>query len=190
MTEVLQRNYYSPLRVDWRVFRLNTISAHSPSWQAVSHSASQKIPHFLWMLNVHYRVQNSPPLLPVLSQMNPVHTLPYYFAKIHAIIIIPSTPSSSELSVPFRFSDQNLLYISYLSHACYMLLPSHPPWFDHLNNILWGLQWQNYIYFEFCYLIINQDLKVRTSAFSTSVGSSTHWIGGWVSSRAVLDAVV
>jgi hypothetical protein len=34
-----------------------------------------------------------------------------------------------------KFSDQNCVCISHLSHACYIHRPSHPPSFDHANNI-------------------------------------------------------
>jgi len=40
-----------------------------------SHSASQEIPRLLWNPEFHFRLHNSLPLDPNLSQMNPVHTL-------------------------------------------------------------------------------------------------------------------
>jgi hypothetical protein len=59
--------------------------------------------------------------------------LPPYFPMIHSDVILPWTPRSSEWSLPRRVSDQDVVYISHLSRACYMPRPSHHPWLDHLN---------------------------------------------------------
>jgi len=73
--------------------------------------------------------------------MRPVHNLPPYFPNIHFNIIFPSMSTSSERSLPFRFSNQNIACISHLSpHSCYMLSPSNPPWCDNLSNISWNVQ--------------------------------------------------
>jgi hypothetical protein len=75
-------------------------------------NTSQKTPRHLCNQKVHYRFHKSPSVVPVPNLMNPVHTLPPNFPNIHSTIVLPSTPRSSEWSLPFRFSDQNFVCIS------------------------------------------------------------------------------
>jgi hypothetical protein len=98
-------------------YLINSIE-QSPSSDANSRLATQEIPRLLRNPNVHYRLYKIPPLGPILSQTNLVHTpLPYFF-KIHSVRIFPYTPRSSKMSLPLWFFDQKSLRSYYFSHAC------------------------------------------------------------------------
>jgi len=112
----------------------------SPSWEADRFSASQEIPCFLWDPKVHYRIHKRLPPVPILRQLDPIHSPTSHFLKIHLNVIFPITLGSSNWPLFLRFPHQIPVYTSSLPHTCYMPRPFHPFRFDHPNNIRWGVQ--------------------------------------------------
>ena len=105
-----------------------------PSWEANRFSASQEIPLISRNPKVHYRIHKFPPPVPILSQLDPIHTPTSHFPKIHFNIVLPSMPGSSKVSPP-----KPCIRLSY-PHTRYMLSPSHSSRFYHPNNIWWAAQ--------------------------------------------------
>jgi len=70
-----------------------------------------------------YRVHKSPPLVPILSRMNPIHNLTLQFTLIlssHLRLCLPSVLFPSGLLY-------KSLYAFIIFHACYMLYTSNLP---------------------------------------------------------------
>jgi hypothetical protein len=101
----------------------------SPSWEADSFSASQEIPRILWNPTVDYCIHKSPPHVPNLSQLNPIHASPSNFLKIHFNIMLPSTPGFPTWSHSLRSPYQNSVCTSHFPHAAcpvHLILSSSP----------------------------------------------------------------
>ena len=103
----------------------------SPFWEANWFSPSQETPRILWSPKVHYRIHKCPQLVPILSQLDPVHTPTLHFLKIHLNITLPSMPGSSKWSLSCKFPHQNPVYASPFCHKHSMAHSSHSSWFYH-----------------------------------------------------------
>jgi hypothetical protein len=83
-------------------------------------------------LKVHHRVYNSPPLVPILSQLSAIHNPAASLPRIYSDPILLSTPRPSEWSLSLCFSHWQIVYFS-----LHMPRQPHSPWFDLPNN-MWG----------------------------------------------------
>jgi hypothetical protein len=73
-------------------YRRNSMQ-QSASWETYSGSAGQGIHQLLQDPKVQYCVRKSSLLVPILSQMNPIHHLTRPCFKIHFNVILEPTPS-------------------------------------------------------------------------------------------------
>jgi putative component of membrane protein insertase Oxa1/YidC/SpoIIIJ protein YidD len=75
---------------------------------------------------------------PLSWELNPLHgpPPPNNIPNVHSDPILPSTLRSSEWSLSFGLSHQNLLHFSLLSHSCHMSRPPHPPRLE-LSSDVW-----------------------------------------------------
>jgi hypothetical protein len=89
----------------------------NPSLEAASCAATQELARNLWDPKVHYRVHKSPLLVPILSQINRVHTISSYSSIHHFNIIHPPSFCSSWRSFSSLLSSSNIISISSSSRS-------------------------------------------------------------------------
>ena len=88
---------------------------------------------YLWKPKVHYHVQNSPPFVHILSQLNPVHTVSndLLHIKFNKNLCL-GFPSGL---FPLRFTHHNSVCASPLPQMCYISCPSHSYWYKKWNTL-------------------------------------------------------
>jgi hypothetical protein len=96
---------------NWLTFWVSMYIEQSP-WEADNCPANVEITNILWKQEVRYHVHNSPPLVHILSEINPVHNLPSCFFEISFNSNLPFMSTCSRWSLCFRFSYQNSLWTS------------------------------------------------------------------------------
>jgi hypothetical protein len=83
----------------------------SPSRGNINWAATQELPSISWNPKVQYHIHKSPSL-PILSPINPIHTIPSYLSKIHFNITHSPTSWSYQWSLSFWLSHQYPICIS------------------------------------------------------------------------------
>ena len=116
--------------------QITNSTEHSPSWEADRSSASQEIPRTSWNTDVHYRTHKSWLPIPILNQMNPIHT-PYTTTEKSILMLF----SHLRLGLPSRLfpslSPTRTLYSLFLSEVC-ATCPAHRILHNLITRIIFG----------------------------------------------------
>jgi hypothetical protein len=99
----------------WRKAFMSNYFCGARTWRFITAFTTARHLSLSWARSIH-----STPPQPICLRSSP----------------IPSTHRSSEWSPSSSLSHQNLLYISFLSHACHMLRPPHSQWFAWLYVVM------------------------------------------------------
>jgi hypothetical protein len=89
--------------------RTHSLMKLNPSWEAANCSATQEVLSTSRNPKVHYRAHKDPPLVPILSQIDSVNTIPSYLSQINFNVVHPPTSCLSSGLFPSGLPT-NILY--------------------------------------------------------------------------------
>ena len=145
----------------------------SPSWEAKRSAASQEIPRILWNPKVHCGIHKCPPPVPILTQLDPVHTPTSKFLKIRLNIILPSTSGSPHWPLSPRFPHQNPVHASpFPSYALHAQLISFFSIF--ITRTILGEEYRSLLLQNFVQIFSVQREKMPRNKRAWMI--SLHWV--------------
>ena len=109
----------------------------NPSSESNSSSTTKKFP-CLTKTQGSLPCSQEPPLVPIFSQRNPVHSLPSCFFTTNFNINLPPIHKSSRGIFLSGFLPKHCMHFFSSPYVQYVLLPSHFYPIHHPNNVWWG----------------------------------------------------
>jgi hypothetical protein len=132
----------------------------------------------LWNAKIHYHLHKRPSLVPVLSQVTPVHTLPTCFFETHLNTILPSTPRSSKSLFPSSFPKKKTACSS-VPHVQHLTLYSDHPHNTYLQVQIFKLPIMQFSQAS-CYFLYIYPYALWKKIHAISTGVSHTCIKRWL----------
>ena len=107
--------------------------------EANNFSTSQEIPHISYNTKLHHHFHNCLPLVPLQSQISPVHTLLFYSSQIHSLLSNIFVSASSKWSFSTDFPTKTLYAFPFF--PLHTAGPAHLILLDLITLIMFGVRY-------------------------------------------------